>query len=224
MGSIVLQHVHLLQPFDNSSTLVVEDSQLDNAAPATSSGTTTIRRSSTTEEVTCTSGSVLYQQSSFSGALALDASSSCVATVENSTFFTPAPGGPVLKLSDTSTMRFDTLVAGQATAVAPVLGYGPTATTIDSCVFAWNATSPSTSVTTYSLFNGAVAPTGTGNQAHDVSTFFADPANGDFHLKTGSPAVHGADPGDALAVDIEGTTRPSPIASTSDCGAYESAQ
>ena len=47
--------------------------------------------------------------------------------------------------------------------------------------------------------------------------------NGDLHLAPDSPALHGADPSDTLDVDLEGGPRPNPVASTSDIGAYESA-
>jgi hypothetical protein len=73
--------------------------------------------------------------------------------------------------------------------------------------------------TTYSLFSSG-GVTGTNVQG-DVTTFFTNLTGGDFHLATGSPALHRATPGSS-GVDIEGTARPMPASSMADVGAYES--
>jgi hypothetical protein len=54
---------------------------------------------------------------------------------------------------------------------------------------------------------------------YDMNPMLKDPANGDFHLATGSPAIDVADPGAMLDVDYEGTARPQGAAR--DLGALE---
>jgi hypothetical protein len=47
-------------------------------------------------------------------------------------------------------------------------------------------------------------------------------ANKDFHLATGSPALHAAAPGVDVMVDHDGSARPEPANTNDDVGAYES--
>jgi len=59
------------------------------------------------------------------------------------------------------------------------------------------------------------------NNKVGVDPMLKDPAAGDYHLKTGSPAIDAADPAATLAIDFEGTSRPQ--GAHSDMGAFERA-
>jgi hypothetical protein len=65
----------------------------------------------------------------------------------------------------------------------------------------------------------AATPTGSNNKLN-MDPRFVDPANGDFHLSPGSPAIDAADPAATEPVDLEGTSRPK--GAGRDMGALES--
>ena len=62
---------------------------------------------------------------------------------------------------------------------------------------------------------------GSNDKVADISTVFADLANKDFHLGSGSPALGSAEPGLPVSDDYEGNPRPNPVGSMPDMGAYE---
>ncbi|HEY4244031.1 MAG TPA: right-handed parallel beta-helix repeat-containing protein [Kofleriaceae bacterium] len=71
----------------------------------------------------------------------------------------------------------------------------------------------------YSIVRPGSLPAGTGNSASDP--LFVDPAHGDLHLQSGSPAIGAADPASDLsgiaATDLDGIPRTAPA----DLGAYQ---
>lgn len=60
---------------------------------------------------------------------------------------------------------------------------------------------------------------GAGNASLDP--MFVDPANHDYHIRPGSPAVMFSDPASLLAHDVDGQRRPDPAGTASDAGADE---
>jgi hypothetical protein len=74
-------------------------------------------------------------------------------------------------------------------------------------------------ITNYSVvFPQASALQGSNNKI-GINPALKDPANGDYHLQPGSPAVDAANPGNAGTPDFDGTTRPQ--GTRSDIGAFE---
>ncbi|MDB4953897.1 MAG: hypothetical protein JWO36_1466 [Myxococcales bacterium] len=68
------------------------------------------------------------------------------------------------------------------------------------------------------LFPQHTGPLGTNNMV-GIDPMLADPANQDFHLVTGSPAIDAGDPGATAPLDYEGTVRPQ--GARRDIGAFE---
>lgn len=86
---------------------------------------------------------------------------------------------------------------------------GPPADTISgaACLVSWSVVYPQTTA-----LNG-------GNNKPGMNPMLADPANSDYHLHTGSPAIDAADPSAADAIDFDGIARPQ--GGRNDMGAFE---
>ena len=74
------------------------------------------------------------------------------------------------------------------------------------------------STVTYSDIEGGFD--GEGNI--DADPLFVDASAGDYHLKDNNPCFGVGIPENTLKTDIEGSSRPNPIGSNPDMGAYES--
>lgn len=82
-----------------------------------------------------------------------------------------------------------------------------------------NTITGTASVLSYSIvFPQSAAVSGSNNML-GLNAELKDPANGDYHLKTGSPAIDAADPGAVNSSDYEGTARPQ--GARDDMGAFE---
>jgi len=98
------------------------------------------------------------------------------------------------------------------------------ADTIDASdnIVAFNSVATIQCAMNYTLFDSvAGVQPGTGNKAGDVSTFFVDLANRDFHLSANSPAIGGAQTGTNVTHDYDGSPRPDPANGPPDMGAFE---
>ena len=87
-------------------------------------------------------------------------------------------------------------------------------------VIAWNTVNTPMCPTQYTLYDSTVGtvPPGTGNRIGDITTFFADLANSDFHLGPSSPARAAGIASPTITTDYDGVTRPNPP----DMGAFQS--
>jgi hypothetical protein len=126
-----------------------------------------------------------------------------------------------------STFRFNTIVNPSSVAGDRALECVDTSTEISSNVFAYNSPLPiegaCRSTMRRNLFDlpaASEAMEGVGNVAADVSTFFKDRINADYHLAPNSPAIELGTP-DAVDDDFDGNPRPSPIGTNPDTGAFE---
>ncbi len=75
----------------------------------------------------------------------------------------------------------------------------------------------------YTIFDTvSLTSAGAGNQSVDLESIFVDRGAGDYHLKAGSAARAGAEPGLTMVkTDYEGKPRPAPTGTNADCGAFE---
>lgn len=128
-----------------------------------------------------------------------------------------------------SAVRFNTYVC---TSTAPSDGYAlncDDSATVSSNIFAYNSRRPMGPSggfcrARYSLFDSVADSSqtaGPGNLTGPASTFFANVEMGDFNLSATSPAVAKAQPGLGVTEDFEGRSRPNPVGSTPDIGAFE---
>jgi hypothetical protein len=94
---------------------------------------------------------------------------------------------------------------------------------LTSNIIATNSSTPlsQTCIANNSLFDSAATGlSGVANVTADVTTFFVDRENGDFHLTLNSPARELGVAG-LVEVDLEGNARPAPNGTAPDVGAYE---
>jgi hypothetical protein len=221
MGSVSLDDVKIEQPYqvNAGATVTVTNSTID--ADGVTAGITTISKSSVHALVTGNGGSVVYDSNRFEstdGRAFTDTNSGTHSTFRNSVFVTHQTSQTVLMFMGAGQVSFCTFVGTQASDGIACNCTTQTGTSnIDDDIFA-GMIAPGCS-TTYSLFSSGTA-SGT-NTVGSVSTFFANLGGGDFHLATGSPALHHAAAGSSGS-DIEGTVRPTPSGSMADVGAYES--
>ncbi|HEY1818260.1 MAG TPA: choice-of-anchor Q domain-containing protein [Kofleriaceae bacterium] len=136
--------------------------------------------------------------------------------VSNNSFTDPVS---LFSAPDGSVFRFNTLVnlSGE-NQTATSLACDGTATAVTDNIVAWNSSAQPQCATTYTLYDQFESlPPGIGNQVGSASTFFANMANKDFHLATGSPAIGAAQPGTCIPNDHDGNPR----GSACDVGAFE---
>ena len=131
-----------------------------------------------------------------------------------------------------STVRFNTFVN-----MTPISSDGAALTCDDTVIvtnniFAYSSVHPMhlaglgfpVCQSTHSLFDTAAAAedtAGVGNVVADGETFFVDRGAKDFHLALSSPAKEISDGAATVSDDFDGTTRPQPVGSVADVGAFE---
>jgi hypothetical protein len=127
-----------------------------------------------------------------------------------------------------STVRFNTFVNTSGIASDGTALQCDSTIDVTSNIFAYGTQHPHSynpvCPTQDSLYDTVALPqytTGSGDKVGDSSTFFADLANKDFHLGSGSPALMSAETGLPVMDDYVGDPRPNPTGSTPDMGAYE---
>jgi hypothetical protein len=82
-----------------------------------------------------------------------------------------------------------------------------------------NAISSNRCAVNFSVVSPQAAALNGANNKLGANPLFANPAGGDFHLLTGSPAVDAADPSSVNVIDFDGTQRPK--GNGNDMGAFE---
>lgn len=194
------------------------------AVQCTNGGAVSIRRSKVHSKVTATDCPMTLQQNRFDAtAGAFTIGGNAVSIVENNVitstdYITDAAyvGGLT-----GSRVRFNSFVNVSGVDMGAMTLSCNAAVDVSSNIFAWHSsTAPSSCSATYSLFDSVVGlQPGSGNRVGDASTFFVDLQGGDFHLSAASPAIDGAEPGQDVSVDLDGSPRPN--GSASDIGAYE---
>jgi hypothetical protein len=174
---------------NRGSVVAIDRSRLDGSAPAIS----LFHYSSV--QIT---NSVFANQNPAYGPLRFDAttlpSSIAFSTIVNSPL--ACPSGPI-QVSSSNSIYVDTAAGAPADTV-----------TGTACNHSYDLISPQASV-----------PSGGATNLRNEDPRFVDPANGDFHLQTGSPAIDAADPAAVDPVDFDGTARPQ--GSRRDIGAFE---
>jgi hypothetical protein len=126
-----------------------------------------------------------------------------------------------------STIRFNTIVN---TTAAPSDGAAlgcDASVAVTSNIFAYNSGHPIVGTgcaPRFSVFDSvSLTSAGAGNQVVSIDAIFTNRTGGDYHLAPTSVARGGAEPGQETMVktDFDGNSRPDPVGSTSDCGAFE---
>jgi hypothetical protein len=123
-----------------------------------------------------------------------------------------------------SVVRFNTFANFSGVDMgAQVISCSDANVAVTSNIFAWHShTPPGGCAVRYSLFDSIIGlQPGTGNHVGDASTFFVDMTSKDLHLSVNSPAKAVGEIGLPVTTDLEGHSRPDPIGSAPDVGAYE---
>lgn len=174
---------------NRGSTVVIDRSWLEGAAPAIS----LFHYSSV--EVT---NSVFTSQNPLYGPVQLDAttvsSSISFSTIYNSPLKCPTGA---IQLTSNNNIYVNTAAGAPADTV-----------TGTACNHSFDLISPQTTV-----------PTGGASNMRNMDPKFVDPASGDFHLQSGSPAIDAADSSATDPIDYDGTMRPQ--GTRRDLGAFE---
>jgi hypothetical protein len=142
-------------------------------------------------------------------------------SIQNSIFAvtTTNSNGPILL--GTGSFRFNTIVGLYGMNNNQPIGCVDTIDASNNIV-AFSSVGTVQCAMNYTLFDSVsgIQP-GTGNRTGDVTTFFVDLANQDFHLSGSSPAIGGAQTGTNITGDYDANPRPSPSNTNPDMGAFE---
>jgi hypothetical protein len=149
------------------------------------------------------------------------------ATIENNVFeeATGSDGTVILSTSPGTTFRHNTVVVAAGVPGSCKVRCQGSTVDFSSNIIACNSDTATTAAceprfTLFDLPGGPIATQGVGNVAADLTTFFLDRANGDYHLAPNSPA-RGIGEAGLVEVDLDENPRPNPAGSKPDCGAYE---
>jgi len=221
-GVVDLNHMRVLAPIaQTGGTLTVETSTVAADVNCSNGGTLTVRGNAMTASVAASGCISTIQRNRITDAqttIYLDGSTS---VFENNVLVDHGSFLDGVNIANGATARFNTLVnlSGVDSGAMSLSCNGTVEAT--SNIIAWHSSHPPCA-SKYSLFDEiAGTQPGMGNVTGNAASFFVDPAGGDFHLATGSPAVGAGEPGLPVMVDIDGNPRPNPMGSSPDIGAYE---
>jgi hypothetical protein len=226
---------------DSDAELTVQHSSIGNSVSSDTNANT----------LSCNSATLIVQDNVLETTIVGDGSVGCKTTVRRNRFESSRDGSvhqqggllimennlivhremfndsiSVSQLQPGSTIRFNTVANKTALPSDGAALSCDGSATVTSNIFAYDSGHPITGQgceVRYSVFDDAVlSAAGTGNQTVAITSIFVDRVNDDYHLKSGSAAIGGAEPGlSQVSDDFEGHARPLPAGTAADCGAFE---
>jgi hypothetical protein len=221
-GSVELFAMKLLAPAKaTGGSLNIDRSIVTGGLQCTGSGAIEVSSNSINGNVSSSGCTAMFDGNRFIDTPSDVGVDGSQAILQNNVFLAHNSFSDGLVISNGATARFNTFVntSGTDSGAAPLWCNGTVDAT--SNIIAWHS-SMIPCAGKYTLFDEVAGNRpGTGNATANVSTFFVDLANEDFHLAPNSPAIGVAEPGLPVTTDADGHARPDPSGSMPDVGAYE---